>query len=180
MLIRALKLDKNNGTKINQGTFRIDRIVRLIAIQYLNRSTALIVINAGPKSWIVLHRERRCIHHGGVKQSINQESSAGLLIHSPSAPPRWNPALLRRGLGPVLWLLGVFHLRPGAHGSGGRSVLPVRLGELRQIRPVCRLQLGVVYGHSGGMFIQPSLLAVTVTSTNRTISRRFFFQSDLQ
>ena len=30
MLIRAIKLEKNNGTKRNQGTFRIDTIVQLI------------------------------------------------------------------------------------------------------------------------------------------------------
>ena len=58
MLIRALKLEKNNGTKTNQGTFRIDKIVQLIAInhkltmtlmrfiaiQYFNRLTALVKI----------------------------------------------------------------------------------------------------------------------------------------
>ena len=45
MLIRALKLEKKNGTKRNEGTFRIDKIVRLmrlIAIKYFNRLTALV------------------------------------------------------------------------------------------------------------------------------------------
>ena len=32
LLIRALKLEKHNGTKINQGKFRIDKNVRLIVI----------------------------------------------------------------------------------------------------------------------------------------------------
>ena len=56
MLIRALTLEKNNWTKINQGTFRIDKIVwlivinrkltmtlmRLTAIKYFDRLTALL------------------------------------------------------------------------------------------------------------------------------------------
>ena len=58
MLIRALKWEKNNGTKWNQGTFRIDKnvwlivinceltmtLMQLIAIKYLNRLTTLIYI----------------------------------------------------------------------------------------------------------------------------------------
>jgi len=42
MLIRALKLEKNNGTKRNQETFRIDKTVRLIASNY-----AINAINRG-------------------------------------------------------------------------------------------------------------------------------------
>ena len=57
MLIRAFKLEKKNGAKRNEGTFRIDTIVRLIminrkltmilmrliTIKYFNRFTALIL-----------------------------------------------------------------------------------------------------------------------------------------
>jgi len=40
---KSIKMRKNNGTKRNQETFRIDKNVRLIVIKYFNRLTALYI-----------------------------------------------------------------------------------------------------------------------------------------
>lgn len=62
------------------------------------------------------------------------QPQAALLLTSAPHSPRCRPALLWRGSGPLLWLPGVLHLRPGAHGPHRSALLPVRLGGLRQIR----------------------------------------------
>lgn len=68
-------------------------------------------------------------------------------------PPlcRWHQMLLWRGSGALFWISGVFHICLGTHGPHWYPLLPLWLGGLWQVRAVCCLQPGLVYGFPGSV-----------------------------